>query len=268
MDLTIHKEILFPFKKRMLSSRPEKRSERRSIVPRRQEEIVVSPPPHPPQPSLPAKFYDSLFGKKTLLILGILSSILALSISLWSLHKNSDVTRRINTLNSSVADLIVATKTSPVVEVGRRENEPSNYRRRGRVDDSKPKLETRSSQMVREIQMETAKADLERRETFERMQRETEENIREMQRAGREAVATGTKFQQKTSTLSSRVNPKDEIRPPVFSTNPSSPALDGMMNMISGVSERVSEKMNPRKFVDDVDMEDLERDLRLLSSDQ
>lgn len=252
----------------MLSSRPERRSERRSIIPQRQEERVASPPPQPPQPSLPTRFYDSLFGKKTLLVLGILSSILALSISLWSLHKNSDVTRRINTLNSSVADLIVATKTSPVVEVGRWENEPSKYKKREGSVRSKPKLETQTSRMVQEIQMESSKAELERKETFERMKRETEKNIQEMQRAGREAVATGTKFQQKASSLSSRVAPKDEIRPPVFSNNPSTPALDGMMNMISGVSERVSEKMNPRKFVDDVDMDDLEKDLRLLSSDQ
>jgi len=254
-----------------------KQSDKRSIVIRRSER--VAPQEFIPKPSsdfvpnsLPApppnKIYDVIFGKKTLLILGILSSILALSIALWSLHKNSVLTRRLNSINSSVADLIVAAKTSPVVEVNRREAAKRSRERGDGGQRDRPRVTTEVSKLVRDIERESSQKTMERERDMERMRLETEENIRRMEKAGRDAIAEGSRRKLKKDSREINFNLK-ELEPPVLSQTSSSSGPAGkVMDLISGASEKFSENFSSRRFADDVDLEDLERDLSFLAPGQ
>lgn len=72
-----------------------------------------------PTPVNQGGFSSSFFSERTLTFLGIIASIIALSLSLWALHKNSDMSRRVSDLNMSVVDLIVESKSTPVTEQSR-----------------------------------------------------------------------------------------------------------------------------------------------------
>jgi len=232
--------------------------------------VVQKPPPHPhphppPQPFIPREDDQRGFfsGAKPLITLGIISSLLALSISLWSLHKNSDVVRRINSLNSSVADLIVAARTAPVVETGReRVNEP-RYKRQQYVKP--PKVETSVSRMLVDVERENTENELERKKVLDRMKRETSENLLKMERAGKEAIQEGTSYTLSMQALPPKLN-NVKLEKPDMSGGSTVPGIAKMMDHISMATEKLGQKITPKRLVDDVDMTDLDRDLRLLTS--
>lgn len=51
-------------------------------------------------------------GETSLVFIGLIVSIIALSISLWSIHRNSVISSRLTDINSSVVDLIVSEKNN------------------------------------------------------------------------------------------------------------------------------------------------------------
>lgn len=64
----------------------------------------------PQQHNTDSSWKRKLFNEKTYMLIGIIVSILALSFSIWSIHKNGVAMKRIESMNSSLADLIIDAK--------------------------------------------------------------------------------------------------------------------------------------------------------------
>lgn len=105
---------------------------------------VVSVTPTPPTQNPQPQFEDNswkrkLFNEKTYMLLGIIFSILALSFSMWSIHKNSVAMKRIESMNSSLADIIVDAKKpqSQTIQVPKPQPETPVEKLRKRLETKK-----------------------------------------------------------------------------------------------------------------------------------
>lgn len=245
-----------------ISLRP-KNSDRRSVV---QTSIPESP-----------KSKDGIirmfFGERSLLFLGVFASILSLSMALWSIHRNSDNTRRLNSLNSSIVDLLVKQKAAPVVEVGRRE-----ISREGgsRLDMFREKRDARKQERpppdilqetVKDIEAQNKEKEREHASMLERIRKESDENIRKMELASQEAIAEGSRHRLSTRQLSDRIS-KLQIRPPTSEDTPYEGGVEKIFESITKMGDQLIPNVSNTTFSEDIDVEDLERDLRLLISDR
>lgn len=211
-----------------------------------------------------------IFGDRSLLFLGVISSILALSMALWSIHRNSDMSRRLNNLNSSLVDLIVKQRAAPVVEVGRRELDPKASKL-GRFKEEREARKRESANSdplkdtVEEINLYNREQERERTDMLERIRRESDENIRRMELASKEALAESKRHTVSTKQLSERVS-RLQIKTPDSTDVPYSSAAEGIISGISQIGEGFVRANHPKQmFVDDIDVDDLENDLRLLT---
>lgn len=248
-----------------------KLSERRPII-QASRSPVPSPIVGPPEtPKTKDGIIYGIFGDRSLLFLGVIASILALSMALWSIHKNSDITRRLNSLNSTVVDLVVKQKAAPVVEVGRRDVDPKTSKfakfkeereakKREKVAVNDPLKAT-----VEEINIYNREQERERTAMLERIRRESDENIRRMELASQEALAEGKRHTVSTKQLSERVN-RLHVKTPSSTDVPYANAAEKIFGGISQLGEQFAKTGTPKQvFVDDIDVDDLEKDLRLLT---
>lgn len=253
-----------------LSLKP-KLSERRQFIhasnsPRSSPTTVSPETPKPPKDGNTYVF----FGDRSLLFLGVIASILALSMALWSIHKNSDMSRRLSDLNSTVVDLIVKHKAAPVVEVGRREldSKASKFARFKEERETKKKEKVFIDPLnttVEDLSIYKQEQDRENAIMLERIRRESEENIRRMELASKEALAEGRRHTVSTKQLSERVG-RLQVKPPSSTNIPYSDTGEKIIDGITQLGDKLIHSNTPKRvFVDDIDVDDLEKDLRLLT---
>lgn len=213
------------------------------------------------------------FGERSLLFLGVIASILALSMALWSIHRNSDNTRRLNSLNSSIVDLLVKQKAAPVVEIGRREISGEGG---SKLDVFREKREARKQERpppdilqetVKDIQTQNKEKEREHASMLERIRRESDENIRKMELASQEAIAEGSRHRLSTRQLSDRIS-KLQVRQPTSEDTPYDGGVEKIFEGITKMGDQLVSNTSKTTFSEDIDIEDLERDLRLLTSDR
>lgn len=208
----------------------------------------------------------SLFGERSLLFLGIISSILALTVALWSIHKNSDITKRLNHLHSSVVDLIVKQKAAPVVEVGRRDitDNPTKLELFRERRETKKKETPLREPLIENMIAYNQEMEQEQREVIQRIKRESEENIRRMEIASREALAEGEKHKILTNQIIHRVG-NLQVQNPEAEEDSHDKNVEKIFGALTSAGEAMTRVMTGKKYIDDIDIDDLERDLRLLT---
>lgn len=197
-------------------------------------------------------------GEKAFVMIGLFASIISLAFGLWSMHKSSEFSRRMDVMNERVVDLTVRAKGGLVEEKSRGSSQPrlDQFRER-RAMKQKALAETKIADDVTigrplEKLMESTKKQEARKDKMARdMRRVAEENTRIMEEAGLEAARRGATISQRSSMsipdasiLLSQLTPPKDILPPDLYPNPPPP---------------------PGKTrTDDVDLDDLERDIRLM----
>jgi len=243
-----------------------------------------------PQPSRE----NSFFSERTLTFLGIIASIISLSLALWSIHRGSDLSKRISDLNLSVVDLIVESKKTPVTEQSHTrtsktirdkldEKRSKRYEKSNKLDTVFRQEMERSSKIKAEHDQYISSVNKNYRETQAKMDTDNKilldqirHQIDEMKRK-REQEAS---LRSKTDVMESipQPNPLEIMGKP----------LGKIMDITQQLGEKFGESKemtkqhiqqrdtNPRKTFpimetrvgDDIDLEDLERDLKLFSSDR
>jgi hypothetical protein len=232
------------------------------------QQPVVSPPHRPP--SSEGGLIRSFFGDRALLFLGIITSILALTMSIWSIHKNSDLGRRLNNLNSSVVDLIVKQKAAPVVEVGRKDVHPETATK---FEKFKAKRHAKRQAKIlpndleitaEEIRLHNQEQEKERQMVLDQIRKESAENIQRMEMASREAIIEGSKHSMATKQVMNKVK-NLQLTNPTDTDLPIVPGMNKVFDSVTKVGDALLSKASKQKFVDDIDVGDLEKDLRLLT---
>lgn len=254
-------------------------SQRLSIKPRNSEKqtVEVKGPTQSSPPVAPSRlsYAQQLFTEKSLVFLGIIASILALSFSLWSMHKNSETTRRLNALNSSVVDLIVKQKSAPVVEIGRKDVNPQgNTTRLGKFKERREAKKQAAvvppilEETIRDIAEFTKEQEKERVIMLDEIKRQTDENIRRMEQASKEALQEGNKSHVKNKQLMSRAS-KMKVNHRVGEDEGDLPVAEKIFDTVNKFGETILpafDKFEDKpKFSVDIDVDELEKDLRLLT---
>lgn len=235
---------------------------------------------------------NSFFNERTLTFLGIIASIIALSLALWSIHRGSDISKRLSDLNLTMVDMIVESKKSPVVETS---HVRSSQTIRDRLDQKREKRAERNQKLDIIVQQELKRsADLKAKhdEYIETVNKEYLETKSKME-------AENTLMMQKTKQQIEEMKHRRERNsvagmPDYMSTIPQpdpisimSKPLANIMDATKRIGEKfgmTEEKMKEMKdeplrydskfpildtrVQDDIDLEDLERDLQLIGNYQ
>ena len=234
----------------------------------------------PPPAIQSGGFSSSFFSERTLTFLGIIASIIALSLALWALHKNSDLTRRLSDINMSVVDLIVESKNTPVVEHSRTSSTSKTIkdkleakrlkRQQTRAEAEKPSpisVQHPAQSIVPAIpkfDINTMNADfLATKAQIERQNelafQETNRRIEEMKRKRIDKNA-----------LKEQMNQKPIVQSPQFPTGFIRDPMNKAKIMVDQLTAAGSSFKNvpliPEIAKEDIDLDDLERDLKLLES--
>jgi hypothetical protein len=234
-----------------------------------------------PPPAIQGEFVSSFFSERTLTFLGIIASIIALSLALWAIHKNSDLTKRLTDINMSVVDLIVESKNTPVVENSRSYSvsktikdklEAKRLKRQQIKKDSEKKPEPSSKALPEQPIIDimpkfdtssmnanflTTKAQLERQN--EHTFKETNRRIEEMKQKRIDKLA-----------LKEQMNQKPVVQHPQFPSELLRDPMNKAKFMIDQMTAMGSQFNNvpliPEISKEDIDLDDLERDLKLLET--
>lgn len=231
-----------------------------------------------PTPANQGGFSSSFFSERTLTFLGIIASIIALSLSLWALHKNSDMSRRVSDLNMSVVDLIVESKSTPVTEqsrgtsVGKTIKDKLEAKRLKRQQSRQLPSEKTSTTIPSQFtvpplpmidvssmnaQFLATKAEMERQnmKVFE----DSNRRIEDMKKRRIDKNVLKEQMNQKP-VIQSPQFPSGFLREPM---NKAKMMID-QMNAVTSSSNDVP--LIPEISKEDIDLDDLERDLKLLES--
>ena len=231
----------------------------------------------------PVTSNNSFFNERTLTFLGIIASIVALALALWSIHRGSDISKRLSDLNLSVVDLIVSSKQTPVVETG---HSKSSQSIKDRLEQKRAKRVERSNKLETVLQEEMKRAaDLkaEHEKSIGVMNKEYMETRMQIEADNRKVLE---KTQQRIDDMKRRRENSgismsaDAI---ARTKNPDPTEIMGnTFGKFTDMAQQITEKfkdMKPETAIanskvkfpvletrleDDVDLDDLERDLKLL----
>lgn len=219
----------------------------------------------------------SFFNERTLTFLGIIASIIALALALWSIHRGSDISKRLSDLNLSVVDLIVSSRQSPVVETG---HSKSSHSIKERLEQKREKRLERSNKLETVLQKElqrSAELKAEHDKTINEMHKEYLETKLQME-------ADNKKVLDKARSRVDDMRRRRENPQPVSDTlskikNPNPMEIMGnTFGKVMDSTKKLSEKFKEAnletegvkfpvletRLEDDVDLDDLERDLKFL----
>lgn len=220
---------------------------------------------------------NSFFNERTLTFLGIIASIIALALALWSIHRGSDISKRLSDLNLSVVDLIVSSKQSPIVETG---HSKSSQSIKDRLEQKREKRLDRNNKLESVLQKElkrSAELKAEHDKTINEMHREYMETKLQMEADNKKAL-------DKARSRVDDMRRRRENPQPIADTLPSIKNPDPMeimgntfgkvMDSTKKLTERFKEAnletegvkfpILEKRLEDDVDLDDLERDLKFL----
>jgi hypothetical protein len=263
-------------------------SQRLSVRP---EVVNVSPINHVPQEK---KHESSFFSERTLTFLGIIASIIALSLALWSIHRGSDLSKRISDLNLSVVDLIVESKKTPVTE---QSHTKTSKTIRSKLDDKRARRMERSAKLEDVFQKEMDRsaqiksehdkyiASVSKEYLTSQMKLDAENKV--LLEQTRQQIDEMKHRREMEAATRSKLNVMDKIEQP----NPleiMGKPLGKMMDMTKQIGDKFAESKEyaqrvqeqrgdmltkpfpilETRVTDDVDLEDLEKDLKLLMTGQ
>jgi hypothetical protein len=247
-----------------------------------------------PSTTVERKGDGSFFSERTLTFLGIIASIIALSLALWSIHRGSDMSKRISDLNLSVVDLIVESKKTPVTE---HSHTRTSKTIRDKLDEKRSRRSERSTKLDGVFQQEMDRsskiksehdryiASVSKEYLDSQMKMDTENKI--LLDQTRQQIDEMKHRRELEAATRSKLNVMDKIQQP----NPMDimgKQLGTVMDMSKKIGEKFSESKehvrraqeqrdgaHAKKFplmetrvADDIDLEDLERDLKLILTDQ
>jgi len=252
---------------------------------------IISPRATSPHMMMTEKKDSAFFSERTLTFLGIIASIIALSLALWSIHRGTDLSKRVSDLNLAVVDLVVDSKKTPVVE---QSHNRTSKTIRDKLDEKRAKRVQRSSKLdnVFEAEMDRTaqlKADhdhyiatvsKEYRETQMKMDVEnkimmekTRQQIEEMKRR-REMEAEARKHTNAIDKIE-QPNPMEIMGKPLGKVMDMAHKIGEKFTESQGYAQEAIRKRSgltqaptipilETRVEDDVDLEDLEKDLKLL----
>jgi len=259
----------------------------------RPEVVNISPIVATTNPFQPSR-ENSFFSERTLTFLGIIASIISLSLALWSIHRGSDLSKRISDLNLSVVDLIVESKKTPVTE---QSHTRTSKTIRDKLDEKRSKRFDKSNKLdaVFKQEMErSSKIKAEHDQYISSVSKSYLESQAKMD-ADNKVLLDQTRLQidemkrkrEQEASLRSRTHVIDSIKQP----NPLE-IIGKPLGKIMDVTQQLGEKFGQSKEMtkkhldqrdsnhakqfpimdtrveDDIDLEDLEKDLKLFSSDR
>jgi len=131
--------------------------------------------------TLGGKVKGYLGGETALIFIGIMVSIVSLAVSLWSMHKNSLLTKRLTELNSSMVDIIVESKRELPAESPPRLTKANSERKTLTTTLPKPSSVSQA-QAIRERLREKRASNLESRLALEEQSRKADEVRAEQER--------------------------------------------------------------------------------------
>jgi hypothetical protein len=263
----------------------------------RPEVVSVSPRGvNPPSPFPPPR-ENSFFSERTLTFLGIIASIISLSLALWSIHRGSDLSKRISDLNLSVVDLIVESKKNPVTE---QSHTRTSKTIRDKLDEKRSKRMDKTHKLDTVFQQEMDRSSKIKTE-HDRYIATVSKNYMESQMkmdADNKVLLDQTRLQidemkrkrEVEAAMRARTNVMDSIKQP----NPME-VMGKPLGKIMDITQQLGEKFSESKDMtrkhlqqrdghssggrpsfpimetrveDDIDLEDLEKDLKMFSSGQ
>lgn len=195
-----------------------------------------------------------LFNEKTFMFIGILTSLLALSFSLWSMHKSSVSLKRIESVHTTMADIICEKKTATPPPAPK---ETPGDRLKKRVEQKKiqptKKPESEQGQIIdktlNELKRKTDEHKLiqeaQKREVAELISRTRQDNLELQTMANDPKLHAGIRSisDMKADNLLSLIECEDQDRDEVNGL-----PLDNMItSMESKIKERLSSLPNSSK---------------------
>lgn len=232
---------------------------------------------------------SSFFSERTLTFLGIIASIIALSLALWSIHRGSDLSKRISDLNLSVVDLIVDSKKTPVTE---QSHTKTSKTIRSKLDEKRARRMDRSTKLEDVFQKEMDRSSQIKSEHDKYIASVSKEYLTSQMKMDAENKILLDQTRQQIDEMKhrreleaatrSKLNVMDKIEQPNPMEIMGKP-LGKMMDMTKQIGEKFAESkeharrvqqdqregMTTKQFpiletrvTDDVDLEDLEKDLK------